>query len=54
MMSLSIPLHPAVFYELSDAQRRGDAAAATRLAAQLVDLQQQAGQYAVPNDFGAR
>ncbi len=44
----------AVFYEMRAASLRGSPSQAKSLSQKLLQLQQEAGQYAVPNDFGAR
>lgn len=44
----------AVFYELREERRQGRQARAEQLAGQLLELQREAGQYSVPNEFGAR
>ena len=44
----------AVFYEMRAASLRGSPRQAKSLSQNLLKLQQEAGQYAVPNDFGAR
>jgi hypothetical protein len=54
MPTLTTFLLSAAFYSLRHAQQQGDLTASKHLATQLFRLQQQAGQYAVPNDFGAR
>ena len=54
------PRHPicallvAVFYSLRQTQQQGQLAKAKQLLQQLLDLQERAAQYGVPNDFGAR
>ena len=45
---------PAVFYEMRSASQAGSSGVAMKLSGKLLGLQQEAGQFSVPNDFGAR